>query len=584
MPYPRRGAGFLALALCVACSANPATPTPTGGQPTTPGQPTPSGLSSLGPQPTATGQPPAGDPSDPFAGLPALPEPTLTTVDEILQAMGTPGAEEQVVVSLLDLLGVGLYTADGRLIRAGRESSDADLYLWEPEARGLVNMLRAQFTDDGWMEFRDFHAALAEYGYPGNAEELARAYNASFAAAPDSLMTRLIGDVDADVPITRFKAWLLIVDGFVSRGGEARKVSARARTSGRSVAQIGGILTIDPNVMAHLILVANSAQPVVTVDPAQVHKGHGGPGAPAAIRADVHALAATWVSPFAGSVHLIPITAQTTAGIGVTFELNSTLAKHGDTLVPITHTDGTGRATVAYTPRKERADGIGVQVSTVGTVVARVSVADVMAHLYGQPGLAAFAPPEVSSFGMLQIEWHDEPPLQIDFTNTYSLELPSEVMGSAQTAGQDTISGSLIVDEDDPLRWEGTALASAVGGFSGELMGGSCSTSWDTQQVLRVTGLEDPASGEMLFVFQPLSPMLGDPGDPTCNTSRPPSPDGIAWAPFNDLGVTEPGIGLRFNVAIPRPGFFETRYPTPLAGTGVTGHADWLVKIEFVSP
>ncbi len=498
--------------------------------------------------------------------------------------MGSPGAEEQVVVSVLDALGIGLYKTDGTSIRAGRESSDADLYLWEPEARGLVNMLRAQFTDDGWIAFRDLHAALAGYGYQGTAEELAMAYNASFAAAPDSLITRLIGGVDADVPITRFTAWLLIVDGFVPRAREARMVLALANTSGRSVAQFGGSLTIDPNVMAHLILVANSAQPVVTIDPAQVHKGHGGPGAPAEIRADVHALAATWVSPFAGSVNLIPFRALTTDGIGVTFEPDGTLAKHGDILLPLAHTDQFGRATVTYTPRKERADGMGVQVMAFGTVLARVSVATVMASLYGQPGLAVFAPPEVVNIGMLQIEWHDEPPLEIDFTNTYNLELPFEVLGSAQTAGQDRISGSLIVDEDDPLRWEGSALAWAKGSFSGELMGGSCSTSWDTQQILHVTGLEDPASGEMLFVFQPQSPMLGDPGDPTCNTSRPPSPGGIVWAPFNDLGVTDPGIGLRFNVAIPRPGFFEVRYPTPLAGTGVTGYADWLVKIEFVTP
>jgi hypothetical protein len=204
-----------------------------------------------------------------------------------------------------------------------------------------------------------------------------------------------------------------------------------------------------------------------------------------------------------------------------------------------------------------------------------------MARLYGQPGLAAFAPPEVSSFGMLQIEWHAEPPMQIDFTHTYDLKLPNEIMGSAQTAGQDTISGELIVDEDDPTRWEGSALAYAKGSFSGELAGESCSSSWDVQQVLHVTGLDDPASGEMLFVFEPLTPMLGDPGDPRCNTSRPPWPDGTAWAPFNDLGVTDPSIGLRFNAAIPRPGFLEARYPTPLAGTGVTGSADWLVKIEF---
>lgn len=572
-----------------------------GGQPTTSGQPTArgspsttdqrtpsavptsSGQPSIAPSPGNTDQPPPTDFPDFSADLPPLPEPTLTTVDEIFQAMGSPGGEEQVVVSVLDLLGIGLYKPDGTPIRAGSESSDADLFLWEPEARGLVNMLRAQYTDDGWMEFRDFHGALAQYGYTGSAEDLAAAYNDLFAAEPDAPMTQLIGYVDADVPITRFTAWLLIVDGFVPWSGEARAVPGLARTSGRGVAQIGVSITIDPNVLAHLILVANSAQPVITVDPTQAHEGHGAPGSPVEIRADVHALAVTWVSPFTGSVHLIPAQAQTTDGIGVTFEPNRTLTKHGEILVPIAHTDGTGRATVVYTPRREPLDGMGVQVSTVGVVVARVSVLDVMTRLYGQPGLAAFAPPEVSSIGMLQIEWHDEPPLQIDFTNTYNLELPFEVLGTAQTAGQDYIQGDLIVDEDDPLRWEGTALAYAKGSFSGELFGRSCSTNWDTQQILQVTGLEDIGSGEMLFVFQPLTPVLGDTGDPTCNTSRPPSPDGIAWAPFNDLGVTDPGIGLRFNVAIPRPGFLETSYPVPLAGTGVTGYADWLVKIEFVA-
>ena len=269
----------------------------------------------------------------------------------------------------------------------------------------------------------------------------------------------------------------------------------------------------------------------------------------------------------------------------MTFEGSSAINKHGDLSDTSATTDLTGEATIAYTPRIEPAGGQGVLVSTIGIVTATVSMTDVMTKLYGQPALAAFAPTSGVGVGQIMIEWHDEPPLLIDFVNTYNLQLPFEVMGTAQTAGQDKISGQLIVDEDDPTRWEGSALAYVKGSFSGELAGHSCQSNWDVEQILHVTGLEDlGGSGEMLFVLQPEMPPSGDMGNPTCNTSRPPTPDGIVWAPFNDSGVTDPSIGLRFNVAIPRPGFFETNYPTPLAGTGVTGYADWDVRIEFAAP
>ena len=74
------------------------------------------------------------------------------------------------------------------------------------------------------------------------------------------------------------------------------------------------------------------------------------------------------------------------------------------------------------------------------------------------------------------------------------------------------------------------------------------------------------------------------PADHERSADQPLPTGGIFFIPFNDIGVTDPGIGLRFNVAIPRPGFFETNYPVPLAGTGVTGYADWDVRIEFAAP
>lgn len=588
-PRRRWPALLLALALIGGCSSGPPAasgqPTP-GGQPTPSAQPTQGAPPTSPPSPAATDGPAATDFPSPGAEPPPLPEPELTTVDEIAQAMSVPGAGQLVVVSLLDLLGIGLYKADGTPIRTGLETSDDDLFLWEPEARGLAKLVDAQFAEDGWMEFRDFHAVLAEYGYTGSAEELAAEYADLFAAAPDDPIGQLVGYVDADVPITKFSAWLLFVDGFVRNSGAATRQAALAMRAGdarRPVAQLGGPLTMDPNVIVHLMLVAASAQPSVAFDWTSVHEGHGVPGPPVEIKAHVRAVAVTWVSPFTGA-SLIPLQALTTNGIRVEFEGNRTITRHGSLSGALEVTDANGDAVIGYAPRMEPAGGQGVEVSAVGIVTARVNITDVMTQLYGQPALAAFAPASGIGIGQLLIEWHDEPPLRIDFTNTYNLELPHEIMGTAQTAGHDTISGDLIVDEDDPLRWEGTALGYAEGSFSGELFGQSCSTSWDTQQILHVTGLEEPGSGEMLFMFQPLTDPLGDMGSARCRTSRPPSPEGIIWAPFNDLAVTDPTIGLRFNVAIPRPGFLETDYPVPLQGTGVTGYANWHVRIEFVTP
>jgi hypothetical protein len=527
-----------------------------------------------------------------------LPQPELTSVEDIAQALFQPELAEQAVVSMLDELGIGIYKADGSAIRAGTETSDADLYLFEPEVRGLIGMLESSDQESDWISFRDFHAALAGLGFQSSAEELAQAYSDAYAAQPDAAIAQFVGYVDVEASFTRFTAWLLFLDGFVppSRApiaavGGFVAASPAPGGGGWGVAQnnvqaLQGVpLQVDPLVIAHLVGVVASSSVSITANPSKVHEGHGGLGSPADITATVTAAASAFVSPFSGQA-VVPVT-NSPSSVPVTWNTDAVLAKHGSTnIAGPAFTDAQGQAKFTYTPKKEKAEGQGVAVTTSSLVHAIVSGSDLITRLYGRPELGMLVPAQVTGHGLLNIEWHDEPPLLIDFTNTYNLELPFEVMGTAQTAGQDKISGQLIVDEDDPTRWEGTALADATGAFSGELAGHSCSFSWDAQQILHVTGLEDPGSGEMLFVFQPISDPIGSLGDRTCGSSgrKPPSPDGIYWIPFNDIAVTEPSIGLRFNVAIPRPGFFETIYPTPLRGTGVTGYADWLVRIEFATP
>lgn len=105
-------------------------------------------------QPSASGEPGALVIPD-LNRPPDLPAPELTSVDEVVQAMAEPGMEDQAVMSMLDLLGIGVYGDDGTVILAGSDQSDADFYLFEPQARGLINLLESQ-NQEPWINFTDF--------------------------------------------------------------------------------------------------------------------------------------------------------------------------------------------------------------------------------------------------------------------------------------------------------------------------------------------------------------------------------------------------------------------------------------------
>jgi len=569
------------------------TPVPSDGGPTSP--PTTPG-DSPGPGPTF---PPLDEPPEP------LPAPEFDNALDISIAESQPELATQVVVSMLDQLGIGIYNADGTPIRAGTEQSDADLFLFDPEVRGLITTFENADQESDWISFRDFHAALAGLGFGGSAEDLAAAYSDAYAAQPDAAITQFIGGyVDVEVPITRFTAWLLFLDGFVpphaadqagripfaAIGGFLAASPAPGAGGGWGVAggNVGSLsatpLNADPLLIAHLMAVMASTSVTVRTNPGNVHEGHGGNGAPSNITAEVHAAASTFVSPFSGQA-AVPVSVVAGAGIAVTWQTDAALGAHGSTSPTFgSTTDPAGRATIVFTPKSERANGHGDVMTEMSVIQASVSGGDVITRLYGRPDLGALVPGVVTGVGQLAIEWHEPSTMLVSLTNVYDVTFDVGLgIGNAHQAGTDKFFGKLAQQPDGT--WKGTAIGSAEGSFFGQAFGKMCSSSWSTTQVLEVIGYEDPnaQTGDFRFVFTPFGPPRGSTGSGTCPPTKHKWTNGIFFAPYNDYDVST-GTGFA-TILPPKPGS-NVNYPiTSVPGSGFTlKNTSWQVDISYFTP
>ena len=441
------------------------------------------GQSTAGPEtiaPPGTGLPAAtlhADATAPPVDDGPLPNPTLGSIDDVVAAMADPAAAAQVVVSMLQQLGIGLYEADGTAIRTGTETSDQDFYLFEPAARGLAAMLRDRDDADGGISFRDFHAALVSGGYGGSAEQLAAAFADAYATQPDATMSRLIAalePVDVDATLPEFEVWLLMLDGFIAPNRAASALAmagdaipaVAAGGSGWGVArrgiQAGSQVPPDAWVETANLLraVLHAWNITVAVSPAAVHEGHGGLGSPATLIAQLAGPRLALVSPFSGVV-VVPA-ASGPAGIPVAWVGSSTLDDHGSIDDLASTVDASGRATTAYTPRQEAANGNGIDREDIGRIHAGYLRRDLILQLYGE-----FAVPYLLFFGgfkqgetTLYLDWHEkaEAVIKIVWTDTYD--------GVADTI---TFLGNLTATEPDPV--SGAVLYTGTGTASGARAG-----------------------------------------------------------------------------------------------------------------
>jgi hypothetical protein len=514
--------------------------------------------------------------------------------------MFQPELAEQSVVSILNVLGIGIYNPDGSVIRVGRETSDADLYLFEPEVRGLIDMLEETDQPETWFTFRDFHAALASLGLQASAEELAAAYADAYAANPEAPIAQFVMALtypDPDAQMTRFSAWLLFLDGFVpphpnllAAGPGFFAASPAPGGGGWGAAQNNvqalpgaGLPEIaDPHILHHLITFVSQSSITVTANPGTVHEGHGGEGAPTEIKATLHAWASPFTSPFTFHT-LIPLQSGFPANVPVEWVTGATADKHGSfDFNPLPRTDNFGESKRTYTPRKEPADGQGALVQAVALIQARVSGGDLVTWLYGRPDLAILAPGLVLGFVLLNIEYH-EVAMDVTLTNHYDVTIEA-IIGDTHATGTDTFSGRLAKQEDGT--WQGTVSGTADGSQFSNAFGEYCSSTWFATQQVEVIGepAPDSVTGDFVFRFYPVSEPVGSMGSGRCPPTRH-KQNGVSYAPYNDYGISQPDAGQGVFIILPQDPGGVADYPVPNPGHGITiTNTSWHVEIQFIQP
>ncbi|HUR16508.1 MAG TPA: hypothetical protein VMZ33_04440 [Candidatus Limnocylindrales bacterium] len=588
----RLGALASALLLVAACGATVTTPTPAttsgpGASPTTA-----PAASTDGPivEPTPTGE---ATPAPPIATPEPqpLPKPELHTIDDITAVLYERAQAELAIVSILDLLDIGLYAADGSVVRSGSESSDADYFVYEDEARGLATLLRSYDVEDRWVSFADFHAALVDLGLQGTPEQLAAAYNSAYEEDFESPIVQLVlalGPIDPESDLHPLAQWLLFLDGFVpphgdghgAAGGVASNHTPRWGVARDGVQALVPVpLEADPLVIAHLMSVVGSASINVQANPPKAHEGHGGPGSPTAITGTVTAIASTFISPFSERP-LIPLAPTAGAGLPVTWHPDATLNEHGTGPIP-PHgvTDPLGRASFDFTPRQEDANGEGYLTSEVSLIQASVSGAQLVTQLYGVPSLGALVGREVRGLGTLEIEWHAAEAMRISLVNTYDVTLEL-IIGRATGDGTDSFNGILALQEDGS--WRGVVDGTATGTYRGTALGEACTTSWSARQLVEVIGQASPhaLNGDFYFRFEPATPPTGSLGSGPCKSSLA-SYEGIDYAPYNDASITNAAQDQGLVIILPQKPGGTHDYPVKLEGVV---DANWHVEIEFLEP
>lgn len=471
-----RGGRVAALVLSIvlvlaSCDTAKVAPSPSG--------PVASGPVSGSPGPATTGGPrPTRGPAT--AGKPApLPLPTITDAGEIGMALYNPGQVGQAVTSLLSLLGIGVYDADGNVITPGNERAEGDPWLTEAEVRGLIEMGVADLLEsDNGPKFtlRDLYEPLAE-ALPGvSFEDFIAAYRDSYASHPDDLAPlAMIGQpMDENAQLTRTHLWLLFLDGFVDLAPPATARPANGTLSAVTSPQFGTANAVLPlllqpdgmaaadwvEIRAHLPTIAYTVQ--FEVDLVDAHEGHGGTGAPVTVTASVKP-SQPFLSAIAPHRVLLQPNPGSLGGLDVEWATRSqaTLNRHGTLNTALSAhipTDAAGVSSVVYTPDQEEADGHGFLANEIASLSARAKLADLLRAAYlidnttfqRMLGLGTLGDYRLVHGG-IDVEWHT-PGIYISVTNEYEvkLELTGALpfLASAYRKGIDNVQGVMFRLED----------------------------------------------------------------------------------------------------------------------------------------
>jgi hypothetical protein len=347
--------------------------------------------------------------------------------------------ETQVVVSMLDALGIGLYQDDGTEIRRGLEQSDDDYYAFESEARGLIQMAAEHADPELQVTWPEYHEALTALGMEASLEDVVEAYGSAYQEHPDEAITKLVlatTSMSGDGVISPLGLWLLWLDGMVpgalSDGATGRgmafaggPVVAQGPATGLQQAgaafqrlqqlfqnQVQPVLQQNMSTLRMMTLVRTTTV-LVEADASTVHEGHDDVGPPVTFTAIVRPCGG--VSPFSGncSMPANPVL----SGVNVTWQYSPALTEHGSVSAPSGSagmpTDANGQSELVFTPQQEESEGEGDEMSETASVEAVVSKLDVASKVWQQPlprgaGVLLGKSANTSHAVALTIEWHEE--------------------------------------------------------------------------------------------------------------------------------------------------------------------------------
>jgi len=482
-----------------------------------------------------------------------LPAPTLGDPAQIGAALWDPARMEQGVVSLVDQLGVPIYAADGSLARPSSRPGPSGMWLDESEVRWLIEMGRAdaRAMAAGSVPFTlgDLTAALAPLMPSMTEQQIVDAYAAAYRAAPGDLVAASLAGrtLRRDTALTRVHLWLLLLDGLVRRApaaSAARGVTLASwpRTASAPVASVNlppisspvaDLAALD---FAFLVtqapLLGSRIQVDYSILPGLAHEGHGQAGPTVVLEARNHGVPTPLVSPFLGTVLLIPRTTGL-GGVPISFESadQATLDAHGffDGVfgLPIP-TDAQGVTRASYEVNEEEGGGQGTVQSAAAGIDA---VIDLRTALAGQYIVA----PEVVPFiwgtrvlpGTLQLEWHAASTAgEYDITLTGRRAGAGHYKGTAKIYCTETPNGAGSI-------W--TIVAQPLADITDFSLGNNVS-GWDSVSV------ETKAQAE----FDPWFAQSNSPGDTaTVTVTR-----SGATAEFHGTGSHTYGDGTSYTVEI----------------------------------
>lgn len=436
-----------------------------------------------------------GDASDsPLASPPAI---EAASAEQTAAWLANPAEVERGVWSLLENLGIGVYTQEGQQILAGSERSAEDLFLFDFEVSILVS--RGQ---QGERPFSDFHQLLVPYGLAVSEEELKDFYRTTYQAHADEWIAQLFQSMDldfeGDVRLSPLQEWLLFLDTFVPPTGKdaadtpvsskglmalvppqksqedfcdavrgdnadtawglawaaAGTASDAAAAAGKAASKgvLGPLSFLDPKDLLHAIMMMMAVETKIESSDSSAHETHDGKSDTVTFTVSAEFtgdLPAEIVSCAAILGFDVPPQGPI-EGVRVEWDLGGVLSEHGYTRRGggVAFTDAEGKSEVVWEARQEPSAGEGAEYQEDGTIeaVVRIQHGDVF-NLFA--GMQEFFLPRTET-ATISVGWHES-----DWILVMSINIEEQITGGILSANY-TWDGRFSVDEDNNLQGEGT--------------------------------------------------------------------------------------------------------------------------------